>query len=203
MEGNARTPSAKQIACWRGLHANRFVICEALVAIKPTPRTRPSRRKGPIAALSGEALRSRRLRHGTRVKLQCPRMIPTSCHMRRLHAYGTVSKLSLPDELQANREPDTVDLNDRIAISPYRRQIRFPFGPLGEVVNHEKKHAGVCVLCPRRWLRLLRHRYQGPPNLANKAGVSRAHLIRRGVLVDRDLSSFDMEKDTFGERRDV
>lgn len=32
-----------------------------------------------------------------------PRMIPTSCHMRRLHAAGTVSKLlSLPDELQTD-----------------------------------------------------------------------------------------------------
>lgn len=72
-EGNAsRTPSAKQIACSRGLRANRFVICEALVAINQPRVPGPAGPTGQSQRYLGRRCEAEGCDTGRGVKLQCP-----------------------------------------------------------------------------------------------------------------------------------
>jgi hypothetical protein len=207
----ARTPWAKQIACFCGLPADGFVICAALVAID-----HPLRVPGPTGA-TGQWQRYLWTRceaegcdTGRGVTLQCPRMIPTSCHKRALPCIPyPCQSVSSPDELQRKHGPP-------ILTSTCGR----PYRDLGLVLassaaimagravdNVGKRPLFAC--CALRWLRLVRHPYQQPPIQLAKRMSCRAGLIRRGAPGDRDRESRETTEAVsgvsplVGERRDL
>lgn len=91
----ARTPSAKQITCWGRLRANRFVICEALVAIQHrVPGLNPANRR--VIRGAREACNIEMLRHGTRGEAAAgPRVIPHHA-LSMIRAYVAVGGWCLP-----------------------------------------------------------------------------------------------------------